>query len=430
MSTRSPDAAPLGLSLTLEAARRHIREREADIRAFVCVTDRPGADADAKTPLAGVPYSLKDVWDVAGLATTGGARLFCARIARESGPVHRAFEEAGAALVGKTNLSDLAMTPECASSLRGRTVHPMDPTRTPGGSSGGGAAAVACGMSAFDWGSDFGGSIRLPSAFCGLVGLRLSASSWPPVGHFPVMHPCVGLNGMGPLTATVADCRAVLDAVRSRLCVTRDTGFVVRGLAHWSPDAQTVGEWSGFEREVTEAAGAAGLPIERADLPGPTAVNELFTRVLAASFGDWFPGDRRSLEVAAVRSLAMRVVGRGTDLHADTALVLLQLRALAAREALRPGRATRERGRLCDSVQALWARGRVVIAPTSTVSAPRHGRVRATPGATAFVKLANLLDATALTIPWGRFPSGLPRGLQLVGPPGSERALTELALGP
>ncbi len=433
MSTRSPERTR-GLRLTLPAAIARIGEREPSLRAFIA-TDFARAREHARRldgvrenlPLRGVPFSLKDVWDVSGYATTSGARIFRRRIPSSSGRVCRAFEAAGGILVGKTNLSDLAMTPECASSMRGRTNHPLDPLRTPGGSSGGAAAAVASGMVAFDWGSDFGGSIRLPAAFCGVVGLRLSSSSWPPDGHNPEGDRSLGLNGMGPLAASIADCRSILTAVEPALCRAPPSTFVPVGLAVWSPDEASSGEWPAFDACAVQTANDLGLPVESAGLPTPGRIDALFTSLLAASIDRWLPRSPLHLEPAALWSLVAGPLGLPSDIHPDTAIVLLQLRLLALRARRRAGHTRDALERLRDAVGALWSRGRVIIAPTSTWPAPPHRRVRRTPGITAFVKLANLVDATALTLPWGTFPGGLPRGLQLVGPPGSERALLDLA---
>ena len=114
-----------------------------------------------------MPYVLKDTWDTAGIITTGGSWRHRTRVPRESGSIHRAFARAGAVLLGKSNLPDLALSNESDNHLIGATNNPFDPTRTAGGSTGGGAAAIATGMAAFDWGGDFDGSVRMPAACCG-----------------------------------------------------------------------------------------------------------------------------------------------------------------------------------------------------------------------------------------------------------------------
>ena len=96
-----------------------------------------------------------------------------------AGSIDRVLMQAGAVMLGKSNMPDLALSNESDNHLIGATTNPFDPTRTAGGSTGGGAAAIATGMAAFDWGGDFGGSIRTPAACCGIVGIRLSSQAWP-----------------------------------------------------------------------------------------------------------------------------------------------------------------------------------------------------------------------------------------------------------
>src|ERR1700722_3890141 len=151
------------------------------MRAVLRVLDEPQRDerASDSAPLFGVPYVLKDTWDTAGIITTGGSWRHRERVPYESGSIHRVLAEAGAVLLGKSNMPDLALSTESDNHLVGATSNPFDPTRTAGGSTGGGAAAVAMGMAAFDWGGDFGGSIRSPAACCGIVGIRMSSVAWP-----------------------------------------------------------------------------------------------------------------------------------------------------------------------------------------------------------------------------------------------------------
>ena len=149
--------------LTVPEAVARIRARNPILHAFVSTSldealleARARADERPRSLLHGVPYSLKDQWDTAGIPTTGGSYRYKDRVPRVSSPVHLAFEAAGAVLLGKTNLSDLAMVSESASYVGGVARNPHDLARTPGGSSGGAAAAVVDGMSAFDWGADVG----------------------------------------------------------------------------------------------------------------------------------------------------------------------------------------------------------------------------------------------------------------------------------
>ncbi|MGE0792502.1 MAG: amidase family protein [Sandaracinaceae bacterium] len=413
--------------LDVATAIANARARDPSLHALITpcldaalVRDAELAAVTTRGALHRVPYTLKDVWDVAGLPTTFGHRPFADRIATRSGAIHRALEAAGAVLIGKTNLSDLGVTPECAS-YAGVTCNPHDPLRTSGGSSGGAAAAVASGMSAFDWGSDFGGSIRLPAAWCGVVGLRLSTAAWP-LPEDDRTRPLPGADGllaMGPIARNLATCRRVIDAVAPRLSVGR-RDFDVKGVLWVAPDRFAYGMLDGFERTLRDRLARLGLPIGPAPLPSPRAFDRAFTALIAsraprilAALGD--PTEPRSTWLRRARQL-----------HPQSARVYAELSLLHLRhrdEASAWARVLELRRR----AHPLFDAGLVLAMPTSGHSAPRLGTALSTRGAGAFVKIANLLDATDLSVPFGRFDDGMPRGLSLVGPPGSERALIELA---
>lgn len=370
-----------------------------------------------------VPYSLKDVWDVAGLPTTRGSFLERHRVATASSPVHLAFEAAGAVLVGKSNMSDHGLTPESESWVGGVTRNPLDPARTAGGSSGGAAAAIASGMAAFDWGTDFGGSIRLPAAFCGVVGMRLSTSSWP-IPHDGCTPEFVRrLNGMGPLARDLPTCAAVLEAAAPlrRLSPALPP---LRGFLSLRPDAFSRGSWSQFEREIGVALRRTGHPVWPAPLPSAHRIDDTFVGLVAAHSGELLRG-RVGATLSAL-TLGPRLGDR--RLHPRSARVLVELSLLRWLRDRDPAAACERAHELKRRVDTLFAEGFVLVTPTATHPAPKLGRALSTRGLAAFVKLGNVVDATALAFPFGRFPEGLPRSLQLLGPPGSEQRLLELAM--
>lgn len=404
------------------------RARNPRLRAICTPTfeaalarDAALADASAEGPLHRVPYTLKDVWDVAGLPTTRGSWPARAAIAPRSGPVHRAFEAAGAVLVGKTNLSDRGWTPESASWVGGVTRNPHDPRRTPGGSSGGAAAAVAASMAAFDWGTDFGGSVRLPAAFCGVVGLRLSAASWPPP-RGPVAPVVRRLDSMGPIAADLETCARVLEAAAPlRRRAPAQPPF--RGVLLLGPDAFSRGAWPDFERELRGATARASIPCWPAPLPSPRAFDDAFVGLLASR-------SRELTRGALGAAMSAATVGRWLGdrrLHPASARVALELTILRGLRDRDPAEASARADALVRRVTALFEDGFVLATPTTTHPAPPLGRALSIRGLAAFVKLANVVDATALAVPFGRFAGGLPRSLQLLGPPGAEHRLLELA---
>jgi amidase len=212
----------------LEVCLARIRRHNADINAVVTL-DEAGAYAAARAadalraaggalpPLLGVPMTVKDSFETAGLRTTASHPPLTRHVPAKDATVVARLKAAGAVLVGKTNLPELAATPQCWSPLFGPTRNPWDASLTPGGSSGGSAAAVAMGFSYIDPGSDIGGSIRIPAAYCGVAGLKATENRIPRSGHIPhlpggrrsVRH----LLSLGALAPSVADLQSALAAL-------------------------------------------------------------------------------------------------------------------------------------------------------------------------------------------------------------------------
>jgi Asp-tRNA(Asn)/Glu-tRNA(Gln) amidotransferase A subunit family amidase len=355
--------------------------------------------------------------------------------------VFAAFQRAGAVLLGKSNLCDLAFSVESDNHIVGKTSNPFDPTRTSGGSTGGGAAAVAAGMANFDWGSDFGGSIRMPAAFCGVTGLRLSAATWPiPSDFFPRTPELdLELHGMGPLARSVAGCRAVMRAVRDDLAMPGPRPRTNAGtygeqpearVVVYGPDERTTGQWPTFVGEACAALLRAKVPFEiDRGIPAPRVVDEAYDGYLASNFTAFMgTGELPIKDGLAAVALALASRGRlDRRLHPHTAY-LLALLAAGSVTLYRDGRRVRARvDEIRDTVENVWKKGRFIVAPSTTYAAPRHGRAMKMRGMLAFAKLGNLTDATAIAIPFGRFERGMPRSIQVLGPPGSEEALLDLA---
>ncbi|MFQ5790870.1 MAG: amidase, partial [Acidobacteriota bacterium] len=164
----------LNAVVTLVAEASLARAREADAAL---------ARGELQGPLHGVPMTIKDSLDTAGVITTGGTRGRASFVPTEDATVVARLRAAGAVLLGKTNTPELTLSFETDNDVYGRTNNPYDLTRTPGGSSGGAAAILAAGGSPLDLGSDTGGSIRLPCHFCGIVGMKPTGGRVPRTGH-------------------------------------------------------------------------------------------------------------------------------------------------------------------------------------------------------------------------------------------------------
>ncbi|MBP2356963.1 Asp-tRNA(Asn)/Glu-tRNA(Gln) amidotransferase A subunit family amidase [Kribbella aluminosa] len=194
-------------------------------------------------PLHGVPVTVKDCFDVAGMHTTWGNPAFADYVADEDAVVVKKLQRAGAQIVGKTNvhtmLGDFGQT---ANEIYGRTNNPADVTRTPGGSSGGAAAALAAGLTYLEYGSDLVGSIRLPAAYCGVYGLKPTNGLVPQGGFQVPGTPYVPsempiLSTIGPLARSAADLRIALRATAGP-----------RGAVHLRPRSPTAPRPEGLSR--------------------------------------------------------------------------------------------------------------------------------------------------------------------------------------
>lgn len=417
----------------VERCRSRIAARNDALNAVLTIVES-SRSANPSGPLANIPYVLKDTWDTAGVTTTGGSWRHRNRVPQTSSHIHRALRDAGAVMLGKSNLCDLAFSTESDNHIRGPVRNPYDPSRTAGGSTGGGAAAVADGMAAFEWGSDFGGSIRGPAAWCGVVGLRLSAATWP-VGfhHFPRLPPFFWeMCGMGPITRDVEGARTLIDALRADLRKPEMPAprFSTDRVVVWAPDRAHDDDWPSFMADTGALLHEVGVGWSLGErLPAPTAVNSLFTEYLVAHWDEFMRAGELPVAHALPAVLLGLISGGRLDrrIHPNTAILLLAVTALMARYRDK-GRADSRREDMRRRFEQVWDTGALVVAPTLTVKPPRHGRAALAVRSMSFCKLGNLIDATGLAIPFGVFPGtpALPRSLQILGPPGAEDAVLEL----
>jgi AtzE family amidohydrolase len=207
----------------VEATLTDIAGRDGNIQAFTHVTAEralaEAAEVDAAVaagrhpgPLAGVPFAVKDLFDIAGVATKAGSKIHAARppAVRDASAIRR-LNAAGAILVGALNMEEYAYGFYTDNPHHGRTLNPHDSTRTAGGSSGGSAAAVAAGLVPIALGSDTNGSIRVPSSFCGIFGLKPTYGRLSRAGSLLFVS---SLDHIGPLARSVGDLAAVYDALQ------------------------------------------------------------------------------------------------------------------------------------------------------------------------------------------------------------------------
>jgi amidase len=244
---------------------------EADARATAARIDATLAAGRPVGPLAGVPITIKEAFDVEGLATTCGMEAYADRVAPVDAPAVARLRAADAMILGKTNVPVALADLQSDNPIYGRTANPWDPQRSPGGSSGGSAAAVASGLSALDLASDLAGSIRVPAAWCGLFGLRPSNGLISKRGHLPVppdrfFEPPISV--VGPLARSAGDLDLALGVLTRRIprglgpshqTTTRPDGEQPRRLAVWID-----GAGAPVDRETIEVIHQVGSALQRA----------------------------------------------------------------------------------------------------------------------------------------------------------------------
>lgn len=416
--------------MSVEDSLTAIAAGNPQLNAFITVCAERAREQVKKAPkgiLHRVPFGLKDQYDVAGLVTTQGSHRFRDKVATEDSAVYRALSGAGAVLMGKTNLSDHGISFEASSYVGGPTRNPFDPRRTAGGSSGGSASAVAAGLVDFDWGSDIGGSIRLPAAYCGVFGMRLSSETWPVV-DMVMPEGLRWMCGQGPLTRELSQMKTVLKAARA-LRIGAQRPFTLRGARAWSP--AVAGEWPTFATEVLPLLRELGDALPETALPDTTTLRNLYSWVWASHFDDLLAhnSDMSAIDgiVAAVSAVVFRGKFGDRRFYPLTAEILLLMAAGRLSIYRGPAKARAKAHAFRARMQGLWDQGLVVVQPVSVFSPPFIGKSNRNTNALSCTIPGNLSDATGLSMPFGTFANGMPRAIQLLGPPGSEDVLIAMA---
>lgn len=429
--------------LTLSMAR----QAESHARLNLVVVADPAAGlaqaraSDAKRStgevmggLAGLPMTLKDTMDVAGMPASAGLAAYQNRSCDDAVAVAKA-RAAGAVLWGKTNVPVMAGDWQSYNAPFGTSNNPWDVTRTPGGSSGGAAGALAMGITALEIGSDIGGSLRVPANFCGVYSHKPSWGAVSQLGHVP---PAPGsraqrdLNVIGPMARSARDLKLLFSTIADppiSLATAPGLGDIRVGLWLDEPlyplDPQV--------RDVIEAYAAdlagAGVRLELIKSPIDAAtLSKAYQLLLGAILGADLPLAQYQ-EMAAMRDAAKQAIAAGAR---DDGLLDLTISYTATHvEWLE---ANEVRARLRDQVSEVFKRFDVILAPVTPVAAFPHdhapfaqrtlgmsdGRTIAYTSILNWIGLATTCHLPATCVPAGLTLRGLPVGVQLIGPPGGD----------
>jgi aspartyl-tRNA(Asn)/glutamyl-tRNA(Gln) amidotransferase subunit A len=384
--------------------------------AEAAAADREIAAGRYRGPLHGIPITVKDLVDVHGTATTAGSNVPAA-IALDDAPVVTRLRSAGAIIIGKTNLHEFAFGTTSDETAFGAVHNPIDRTRSAGGSSGGSAAAVLEGIGFASVGTDTGGSIRIPAAACGIVGLKPTFGEVPCSGVVPLS---TTLDHVGPLARSVADAGLIFQAMKSSSVhgIAPAGGTLSFGVPRaYFFDRLDPGVRENVERTIARAIDA-GYSVRETAIDGAQYTPDVYLHIclpeascyhadtLAEHAEKYSPGVRLRLEL-------------GRYILAEDYVRAMGLRA-----------------RLTAAVDRALERCDALLLPTMPIPAPKIGATTVdVDGVQAPVRAAmlsrtqlfNITGHPAIALPVGKGPEGLPRSIQVVGHRGRTERLLDIA---
>jgi aspartyl-tRNA(Asn)/glutamyl-tRNA(Gln) amidotransferase subunit A len=417
-----------------EITERCLQRIDADnprLNAFIRVTadearrqageaDREIAGGRDRGPLHGVPISIKDLLDVRGVPTTAASHVRDGHVAARDATTIAHLRQAGAVFVGKTNLHEFAFGTTNEDSAFGPARNPHDPSRSPGGSSGGSAASVAADMALATIGTDTGGSIRIPAAACGIVGLKPSFGEVSIDGVVPLSRT---LDHVGPLTRSVADASLVYHALLGDAHALPPAPLPLHPLRLAIPRSYFLDLLDDEVRARFDAAverlRAAGVHIDEIEIHHTADIAPVYLHIVLADAAAYHAATLESMPERYTPNVRIRLEMGRYVLAED------YVRALAGREVLR------------REVDAALAQHDALMLPTLPIPAPPIGAATVPVGSTSepvrnvMLRLTQPFNVTghpAISMPAGMTSDGLPCAVQLVGCRMQTDALLKVAL--
>ena len=417
----------------VEAHLEQISRLNPALNAIVTLNPRAiDVARSASGDLGGLPITIKDTIETAGLRTTSGSPLRADYVPERDAPAVARLRAAGAVVLAKTNAAEMAMDYNADNPVFGRTVHPQDPKLTPGGSSGGEAVAIATHMSAGGLGSDLAGSIRIPAHFCGVCGLKPTTGRVPGEGQFPPSSGPYSLGAVvGPMARRVGDLKLLFRVLSAEVKEEGDlrtdlnrSRFALNGLRFaWYGDDGIVPvtvETSQAVRNAAVALTDAGLVGEERRPPHVERGNELwlklFSRASVVQLRQAYAG--REDEGGSFVSWRLRTADDTPPPTLDEYIANWM-----------------ERDRFREELLRWLETTPLIVAPVGATPAFAHDTLKVTvQGSTmgtfrafSYAQAFNVFDLPVVTVPAGRSQNGLPIGVQIAGPPFAEELVLAAA---
>lgn len=370
--------------------------------------------------LHGVPITIKDTIETAGIRTTSGSVIRSGHVPSIDAPAVARLKAAGAIVLGKTNAAEMAMDYNADNPVFGRTNHLLDPQLTPGGSSGGEAVAIATGMSPGGLGSDLAGSVRIPAHFCGIAGLKPTTGRVPGEGQFPPSTGPYSLGAVvGPMARNVNDLRLLLDALSGPRMNAKFSGLRV-GFYTDDGVAPVTAETARAVEMAAQVLSEEGFEVTDQRPPHVERGNELwlklFSRASVVQLRRVYAG--REDEGGSFVSWRLRTADDVPPPTLDEYIANWM-----------------ERDRLREELLEWMQATPIIIAPVGSTPAFAHDTLKvAVAGSTfgtfrafSYAQTFNVFDLPVVTVPVAKSNEGLPIGVQIAGPPFAEEMVLSVA---
>ena len=422
---RSREVSPVEI---VEAHLEQIEKQNPRLNAIVTLAPdlldqaRFAEQKSTDRPLHGVPLTIKDTIETAGLRSTSGSRIRADYVPKQDAPAVARLREAGAIILGKTNVSEMAMDYTGDNPVFGRTNNPHDLSKTPGGSSAGEAVAISTCMSPGGIGSDLAGSIRIPAHFCGIAGLKPATGYVPRGLQFPSSGGPYSLGSViGPMARSVTDLELLYRALTQQPA-SASPDLTGLNVAWYSDDgvAPVTDETKQAVRAAAQALGDAGLKVVEQRPPhvdrGYDLWLQLFSRSSVVQLRAVYQG--REDEGGSFVSWRLKTADRTPPPTLDQYIT-----------------AWMERDLLRYQLLEWLSETPLIIAPVGATPAYDHDTLKVTVGGSTFGNFKafsysqafNVFDLPVVTVPAGSSADGLPIGVQVIGRPSDEQRLLSAA---